>query len=642
MSSCGPIGSADTGAGAMVSGMLSAMEALGSRTAADAMSVASQLGEMDIPPIDLSTVPEPPSIDSGEFSRPSLPDAPSFNIPSNPPPTPPAPQIDISALRDARFNLDAPDEPSLDFPSRPQWSAPEHPGPAPRFRQPDIPVAPDVQIPPVPDLGQINIPEAPDVDFGSLDVEKPDIQLPFSYLYDNTSTQDISDKADTVFSYYVEKDPDSQTMRERWNEMIQGGTGLPIEVEQSLFDRAVIRESQANDQALREAQTEWAARGFSLPGSTLLARELEIKKANRASLGEASREIFINAHNVEVENLRFAVQQGVALEGRRFEQIVQSWNTARQIIATWYEISNNLLRAKISLAQAQLEEYRTDVQVFREKVQVELSKLEVFRGELEAARIEGELRQQDLTIYTTRLQALQSTVDIYRAEMEGVNAQVQAELGSIQAYSASIDAYRSGWEGVKAETDVYAAGIQAETAKVDVFSTQVQAFAQKVNAFRAEVEALGSSANSQVAVADTEARIHQMASDQWVASQRMEIEKIQAAAVAYNARLNAFSAEVEAEVANSRVKESSSRLAAEQYRAIAESNVARARTLGDFSIASAQVRAQSLEASASTYGQLAASALSAVNLGASIGDSVSKSYQNSRSCSETYMFAGEQ
>lgn len=92
-----------------------------------------------------------------------------------------------------------------------------------------------------------------------------------------------------------------------------GGTGIPAAIQDAIWQRA--REAIARDIAGQRdgALTEFAARGFSLPSGALNYRLLQLDQTAIDKSAEVARETAIKNIEIEIENIKFAVQQAVQM-----------------------------------------------------------------------------------------------------------------------------------------------------------------------------------------------------------------------------------------------------------------------------------------------------------------------------------------
>jgi hypothetical protein len=97
------------------------------------------------------------------------------------------------------------------------------------------------------------------------------------------------------------------------NTILYGGTGIPADIEAQIWSRARSRETAEASKLREVAVVQFAARGFMLPSGVLAARlqEIEQEASNKAST--INRDIAIKQAEIEIENIRLAVQEGVKI-----------------------------------------------------------------------------------------------------------------------------------------------------------------------------------------------------------------------------------------------------------------------------------------------------------------------------------------
>lgn len=97
------------------------------------------------------------------------------------------------------------------------------------------------------------------------------------------------------------------------NMIVNGGNGIPPAVEQQIWDRARSREVELARVNSDNAINEWAARGFALPPGALVNR---VQAAQQDAIDKAatiSRDVAIKNIEIQIENIRFAVEQAIKL-----------------------------------------------------------------------------------------------------------------------------------------------------------------------------------------------------------------------------------------------------------------------------------------------------------------------------------------
>lgn len=102
-----------------------------------------------------------------------------------------------------------------------------------------------------------------------------------------------------------------------------GATGLPADVEQAIWDRALARREIQNLKMYQEAEEYFAARGYELPPGALAARLQEITiEIERENL-QTNNDIMINQAQLEQSNLQWAVKEGAAVIIAMMEKDIQ-------------------------------------------------------------------------------------------------------------------------------------------------------------------------------------------------------------------------------------------------------------------------------------------------------------------------------
>lgn len=93
--------------------------------------------------------------------------------------------------------------------------------------------------------------------------------------------------------------------------IVTGGTGILPAIEAAIWERARSRDVIEGVRLEQEAMDQFASRGFLLPPGALAARALEVQRdaANKSST--IGRDVAIKAAELEVANVRFAVEQGL-------------------------------------------------------------------------------------------------------------------------------------------------------------------------------------------------------------------------------------------------------------------------------------------------------------------------------------------
>lgn len=558
--------------------------------------------------VDLSTITTP----SPDFQIPASPTVPSISItiPEFPADFVPGDSIDFDENALAPFptyDLTAPTVDTDGIPLPDDLSA-TAPGDAPTLDlATTYPDAPTYTLPTVPTFEELNIPEAVEVDLPVFSIDLPtdeDVTPPgniFSWsedAYDSTLVDAVAAKL--------------------LSDIQNGGTGLSVDVETAIWDRARNREDQNAVRTEQQILSEQAARGLSRPsGSVFAALEYAAQEAQH-KIADLSREIAIKQAELEQENVRFAVQQAIALEGTLINLHNSVQQRAFEAARYVQDIALELYRANIQKFQIQLEVYRTYAQAYETRVRGELAKIEVYRTQLEGQRILNDINNSKVQLYIAQLDGIKTSVDVYRAQIEAIKTRLEAEATKISSFRTEVEAYAAQVNAKQSEYQNYATRIQAELAKVNVFDSQVKAYTSRIEAYAKSVDA-------QKAVVDSNTSIEELRLRQYITKLDSIVKSAQTQQLLYGAAVDAFRGE--AALFTAQVGAESARVDAENkiydlelQQALADANIA----LKNAEIKITNVRnstelvLEALKQGAAVSSQLTAASLSGVNVGSNV------------------------
>lgn len=494
---------------------------------------------------------------------------------------------------------------------------------------PDMPVAPvydDIgDIPsyedlvsgiPFPMLREIILPPVPDIDLDS-------IQFTASRPVFTGSELDESGFA------YVD-DPYDQLLidetRQAILDMMAGRSGLPPAVENALFERAREREIELAERAVSEAEEEWASRGNAYPGGPLAMRVARVRQEAYNKVSQLNRDTFIEAWKIQIEQFRYAVAQGIALETLWAQLYNEAMGRKLQAARFSLDLAISVYNAKVARFQAEAMLYKTDAEVYRERLQGELAKVQVYAEQLRGQQIIGQLNQQDVEIYRTRVESLLVNAQVYTARIEGYRAAIESQRAKAEAYRAEIDAVRAMIDSNTALVQQYSEQVRAEGIKLETWRIRADVYGTKVAGWTAKYNASLEAARTDVAKLEANAAAYNAT----VAGARGQVDlertRIDALTSANAQKLTAYQVESTSVDTRNRAVLQRALAGLERYKAIADIEVKNAEIniSNLFNVYNSLMRGR--ETVATTLAQLAAGAMSAANVSASIGDSSSSSY----------------
>jgi hypothetical protein len=318
--------------------------------------------------------------------------------------------------------------------------------------------------------------------------------------------------------------------------MLAGGTGLPTIVQQALFDAARSRENLTALASVQQAYDEWSARGFGMPPGMLVKSVDAANEKNRLSENTLQREILTKAATWEIENIRFAVERGIALE-----TMLHNWfedATKRSFEASKYhlEVEIKLYETAIALYNSQQSAYQTDAVVFKALIDAGIAKLTAWKTEIEGEIAKGQINEQNLKLYLGRLEGVKTAISIYSEQIKGVQAQADVNRSILEGYSTDVKAYGELLSARKVVFDAYDSEMKGKTAQIGAYEAEARAFAETVKAAEAE-------GNVKIKFVDAQIAALRASTDKYTAKLQAERERVQSELAQVQAKTSAYSAD---------------------------------------------------------------------------------------------------
>ena len=571
-------------------------------------------------------------------------------------------QTNIELIVDATFGTpftkpDAPVVPGLAFtmpqaPTNPSINtnisvdqageAPDFEATAPVIQMPDLPnpldaAAPEINV----SATEITIPSTPTLNLPTLpslaDIVVPDpteLSIP-TFTDAQPSDSDIVAPGETF--YWHEDTYTSSSLTELQAQIstgLAGGTGLPDDVWNAIIARSTAAEEERGQRAIQEATEEWASKGWSDVGGVLDKRIREIRQGVQNAISEKNREVFIQQATMEVENLKFYVTQGIAMETVMIGLASQMAGRALEMEKYAFEASINIFNAKITRYNAQLQGWATAAQVYKDRIQAELAKLELDKVRLEGVKIKGELRQQDVQLYVAQLEGVQKVIEVFKAELAGVQAQVEVDKNQIEAAKARVQLYGEQVKNNLAEWSAYGEQVKGQLGRVQVFEAETKAFQSLMQAYEIENKTNVSRAETEVKVEGL--KIEKLSEEikKFQAEIGAESDRIKSGAIIYDAQAKIYSSELGAEQSRVIADDRQYNTALQEASATERLELEEAKLNIEQILRLAALELDSIKSLMGVKAQQASAALAAVSLTASVDEKAS----NSTSCSTRYNY----
>ncbi|RLC97720.1 MAG: hypothetical protein DRI46_12495, partial [Chloroflexi bacterium] len=414
--------------------------------------------------------------------------------------------------------------------------------------------------------------------------------------------------------------------------MLGGELVLPEAAWRQIYTRTIENSDNASAVMLDEAANEYAARGWSTPGGVLNKRIREAQQKAQDAKASTNREIFIKRADMEVDTVKFAVAQGIAVE----QLYLSVWTTIEgnkiRAVELAVQTAISFLNVQVAVLNAQVAAYQADASVYKTLIEAEVAKLEQYRIEIQLEQLELEADKIRIEAYNSDLKRVATLIEHHNSQVNTVRVRIETEKLAFDAYAIKMQGYLGRVQAYSAEWDGYAAGMRGEVAKTENYKARVQAYGAEVDAYRALIQGEGVRIDAEAKIAQMD--IERMNGDikRYLGQSEAEINRIEAQVNLYDteikgygadvdyfdAQVNQYSADIQGSIANAKASQdtalANAQLYAGQMESIARLNLSASETV-------AKIEAQ---ITASEFGQFSAHT--------SKGSSVSKSY--SKNCDD--------
>lgn len=442
-------------------------------TLGTALDIAQQLASYRVPNLTFDVPLAPPDA----YTLKDAGDPPDFD------------PVDVDAPGDLP---QSPGNATAPAPARPSFTLPSPPpdAPTPTFTtppvtyQPSFPAQPTLLDPDVPTYGDhtndipiptpraITLPTAPDIDLSGIQFQgvRPTFQgtPPDPNAFNYTETPYDPLMVDQLKSKILS--------------MIAGSDGITPIVEFQLWSREAEREEEQEMRAEQEVLDLWAGRGFGMPVGMVNASLEAARQNSQNQRNTKSRDVAIRTQDVLLDQLKFAVGQGVALE----ELWVRVWTSTQdrklQAAKMAVDIVIQIYNANVAMLQAEAEVYKVDADVYRQLIEAELAKLQVYSEELKAQQLIASLNQQDIDLYLARLKGVETNTAIYTAEIEARNSVLRGEQLKLEQVRAAIDQELAKLQASDQQLRAWTALLQGEQIKQQSWAVRAQTYTAQVQA----------------------------------------------------------------------------------------------------------------------------------------------------------------
>lgn len=526
------------------------------------------------------------------------------------------------------------------------------------LNMPDAPVMPTIELPsapgminiPVPERPVVNtdieIPEAPVLVMPEMDtlkqIEIPEFNFPELPDFDGTPPSIEGISVPNVFVNWKEPDYKSEILGELSfyiREGMKGGTGLPAPIEEALFNRARARDSREVSRAVNEVIGDWSSRNFTMPPGMLVKQIAAIREDGQLKAAELNRDILIEASKMEIEQIRFLVQQGMSLE-QLTSNIFNNTTTRLFEVARFNAESQiNVFNAQIAFFNAQNEAFTTLSSVYRTKLDGALAKLSAYKTAVDAQVAIGQINEQYVQVYRAKMDAVLSNVEVYKALIQGASLRAEVMKNQFDSYRADVQAYSEQIGAEKVKVEAYEAQIRGETSKASLFDAQARAYASTIQGVQAKANVKGQQIQLKMEAARVWIGKYQADLESYKAELQANLSEVQQNTVAFSAEVDAWRATAGLEVSQAEMQSRYADMNTRTNIAFAEMQLKEYEAKMQKAIQEANIALESAKAMGQYSAQLAAGAMSAAHVSASISGNGSASTSTSKSTSTSHNYS---
>ena len=499
----------------------------------------------------------------------------------------------------------------ITVPPPPALTPIQQPGPPPENPGFSYPDPEPIVLPQEPDLLGISLPDAPDINLPTLDLA----DFP---TFQELNIDTLIPWTEPTYSPEIWTDVKAQILT-----FLAGGTGIRPDVEEAMVNRGRDREDRIVRQQVQQAIEEWANRGYTAPPGMLARRIDNIRDEGTLKKLGLQREVVIKAMDAELENLRFAVQQGIVAEDLFIRIHLAAVERLFLIQRLHIEWQIQIYNISVLVFQARLQENLIRAQVYEVQVRAALAEIEVFKALIEAERAKTEVNVALIQAYTAQVNARRALVEIYVAQVEAVKVQAEVYATEVNANRIEVEAYATRVGAEKLKFDAYESQIRGESVKADIVEAEARAYQAQMGGIETGVRAQVARLEGAVSAFRAEIEAYDANLRYWAGLNQNELAQIQANVEGHRAHTQRFVAESGVEVEASRLEaaiwETEGRVALETYR----TEVERMRAIMEKAIQEAGLILEALKSSGDLTSTISAGALAALHVGATTGGSAS-------------------
>ncbi|MCK5608569.1 hypothetical protein KAR91_42195 [Candidatus Pacearchaeota archaeon] len=365
------------------------------------------------------------------------------------------------------IDVDEPDRPNIDnlvddavIPTIGDIHIPD----APDYTDPTAPIIQDIELP-----NPINVEIIPfELDFPEDTIEDTDL-LPFEYV----EAEYISDFKEALTEKFL-------------GDITEPNSGIPNDILLDFLEKDEARQAIILEEAIDSVLAEGMKLGYPIPTGNLNAQVDKVLSDDKIRRDDKSKDQAILEWEKTVENVKLAVGNAIKYDGMLMAHSDHVANRALDTSKSVVTLGIAAFNAQVDRFRVRLEAYKTGAQAYAERLRGELAKVEVYKAQMAGAKLEGDIQEQRVTIYTRQVEAISSLFNRYRTEVEAQRVKASIEAERLNAFrtrvTAQVDKVRALVATYEADTSRYNASIRNGEANAGIKIKQQELISRNAQA----------------------------------------------------------------------------------------------------------------------------------------------------------------
>lgn len=325
----------------------------------------------------------------------------------------------------------------------------------------DVPDAPEHTDPTAPIIQDIDLPNPINVEIIPFDLDFPE---------DTISDSDLT-QFEYVEAEYISAFKDALTEK-FLSDISDPNSGIPDDVLQAFLNRDEVRQQIILEDAIDSVLAEGMKLGYPIPPGALQSQVNKVYSDDQIRKDDKSREQAILEWEKTVENVKLAVANAIQYDGLLMAHADRVADRALDASKSIVTLGIAAFNVQVDRFRIRLEAYKTGSQAYAERLRGELAKVEVYKAQMSAAKLQGDIQEQRVTIYTRQVEAINSLFNRYRTEVEAQRVKASIEAERLNAFrtrvTAQVDKVRALVSTYEADTSRYSASIRNGEANASI------------------------------------------------------------------------------------------------------------------------------------------------------------------------------